>query len=284
MRSSLLTLLLPLLALAHPPHDADFEDPAVVAAAAAAAASQSASDWRLVSVQTQLVSGMNYFLVMAMKMQSEPYATWRLCSCRVYTTFSGDVVDMSATPWQPEVVPAAAHAVPAEDLPASCSAELEAPSPLMSTAAVTVTVMSSGGGGMMGGGGGIASHDEYVHLREAWRLCGDGNLTQFVTATDRRNATMLLAIHAMPSPGSAGAGAGGTVKPSSCPQAAKDSTPTAVVAFAFGLACAIAGVWAHKKYAKDQASPAAQPQGDSSSSWELNDAAVRAGVSPMEAG
>ena len=151
---------------AHPPHDAAFDDPDVQAIATESAAALNATDWRLLSAQKQLVSGMNYFLVLAIAQQDAfmPFAAWRLCSCRVYTTFIGGIVSLEHELAPAVAVPPAAAAqlndwgsgdADGGGGGGDCSAEMRAPSPLHSTATVEVSVMTGGGGG-----GSITSHEE----------------------------------------------------------------------------------------------------------------------------
>ena len=96
MKPSLSLLLA--LAAAHPPVDVLVNDTDVLSAAAAAVDAMSADataqvvEWHVLSARRQLVSGFNYFLVLAMAAdRSEPFVAWTLCSATVYTDFAGAV-------------------------------------------------------------------------------------------------------------------------------------------------------------------------------------------------
>ena len=283
MRASFLVFLLP-LARAHPPVDVDANDASVLAAATAAAANASASSYTVLSAQRQTVSGLNYFLVLAVEQE----AGWRLCSSNIYTSFGGAIYTIAN-----QIEPQLESSAPIDDsAPDSCSAELASPSPLESVATVTVTEMhSSGGGGMMGGGSvSFDSHDEHVRLREAWRVCG-GLRTKFVVSTNRTGGLLTLSL---------------VSEPADAPNGDGGATGAVVLTF-FVVAAAFAfGLWlCHKKAAPPPSGSASPPTtshnmaspyqsgrlgsvcaaaSSESSGWELNDAAISAGITRADAG
>jgi hypothetical protein len=282
MRAHVVTLIFAALASAHPPFDVPNNASDVLAASEAVVARMNetgcvATQWHVLSAQKQLVSGLNYFLVLAIAqvLPGALYPAWHLCSARVYTDFAGVPQQVM---WTHESASAVA-AVPTSA--GECSAELAAPAPMQSSATVHVTLMTAGGGGMMGGGMmTMSSHDEFVVLRVAWRLCGS-MLVQAATCLDRNNATLALPTHsamvatAAPPPAAASpAAAAQGLGSGTCP-------PELVPGFLIGLAVAAAlggvGVCTRMYFVNQRARPTPSPsQSRPSPSWELNEAAVRA--------
>ena len=190
MKPSLSLLLA--LAAAHPPVDVLVNDTDVLSAAAAAVDAMSADataqvvEWHVLSARRQLVSGFNYFLVLAMAAdRSEPFVAWTLCSATVYTDFAGAVQDILTTHAAPQTSAPRDVSHSGFSAPDGCGGELSAPAPLASRATVEVAEMIEAG---------VVTHSERVELRECWHQCGaDGALTQHVWATTRTNETLRLA-------------------------------------------------------------------------------------------
>ena len=232
------TPLLPLLltlAAAHPPVDVPVNDTDVLAAAAVAVDAMLAGDttarvaeYHVLSARRQLVSGFNYFLVLAMAAdRNEPYAAWTLCSATVYTDFAGTVQDCATTHATPRASAPRELARSGFAAPDGCGGELSAPAPLESSATVEVAEMVEAG---------VVTHDERVELRECWHRCGaDGALVQHVWATLRTNETVrLAAATAARAPSAAPAPAPTESTPRCAEQCAEASGVSALLLVEFG--------------------------------------------------
>ena len=84
--------------LAHPPVDVPLNDTDVQAAAGAVVRTMTGiGKWRVFSARKQVVSGLNYFLIMGVATTDAPWPRWMLCTAYVYTGFDGGVRQTSWT-------------------------------------------------------------------------------------------------------------------------------------------------------------------------------------------